>query len=137
LLARALAGLREKIGTESIRLVLLSGGSVHNAIPNAAEAFVVLQREKIAEAEEIVFQLWKTSQAEYAKTDPDLILSFTEIDKRTVFETEGGNISRKKIPCDRTFSAATEEKLIGLLLELPHGVLQDVGYYSRARGDLK
>ena len=122
LLARALAGLREKIGKESIRLVLLSGGSVHNAIPNAAEAFVVLQREKIAEAEEIVFQLWKTSQAEYAKTDPDLILSFTEIDKRTVLETEGGNISRKNIPCDRTFSAATEEKLIGLLLGLPHGV---------------
>jgi len=122
LLARALAGLREKIGTESIRLVLLSGGSVHNAIPNVAEAFVVLQREKIAEAEEIVFQLWKTSQAEHAKTDPDLILSFTEIDKKTVFETEGGNISRKKIPCDITFSAATEEKLIGLLLGLPHGV---------------
>ncbi|MHB8103571.1 MAG: aminoacyl-histidine dipeptidase [Methanosarcina sp.] len=122
LLARALAGLGEKIGKESIRLVLLSGGSVHNAIPNAAEAFVVLQREKITEAEEIVFRLWKTFQAEYAKTDPDIVLSFTEIDKRIFFETAGSNISRNKIPCDRIFSAVTEENLIRLLLGLPHGV---------------
>ena len=34
LLSLALVGLREKIGAENIRLVLLNGGSVHNAIPN-------------------------------------------------------------------------------------------------------
>ncbi len=85
-LLRALAGLREMIGPESIRLFQLSGGSVHNAIPNSAEAFVALQREKIAEAEEITFRLRKMFQAEYAKTDPDLVLNLTEIDKGTDFK---------------------------------------------------
>jgi dipeptidase D len=122
LLARALTGLRERIGAKSIRLLLLSGGSVHNAIPNAAEAFVVLERKKTAKAEEIVSRLWKTFQAEYAKTDPKLILNFTEVYKGTVFETVYGEIPRKKIPCEKVFSAGAEERLIGLLLGLPHGV---------------
>lgn len=122
LLVRALVGLREKMETESIRLILLSGGSVHNAIPNAAEAFIALHRRKTAKAEEIVFGLWKTLQAEYAKTDPGLVLNLTEIDKRTVFETTDDKIPGRKIPCERTLSTATEEKLIALLLGLPHGV---------------
>lgn len=122
LLTLALAVLRSKIGAESIRLILLSGGSVHNAIPNVAEAFVVLQREKTAKAEEIVFELCKTLQTEYAKTDPDLVLNLKEIDIKTVFEVAEDNIAREEIPCNRVFSSETEEKLIELLMGLPHGV---------------
>jgi dipeptidase D len=122
LLARTLDRLREKIGTENIRPVLLSGGSVHNAIPNMAEAFVVLKREKAAEAEEITFRLWKMLQAEYAKTDPGLVLNLTETDKRAVFKIADNIIPGKEFPHEKIFSAATEEKLIKLLLGLPHGV---------------
>lgn len=122
LLVRALAGLRKIIGTDDIRLVLLYGGSVHNAIPSNAEAFIALQREKAAKAEEITSMLLKMFQAEYAKTDPDLILNLTEIDKKTVFRISDNEISGKEFPHEKIFSAATEERLIGLLLGLPHGV---------------
>jgi len=122
LLARALAWLREKIGAENIRLVLLSGGSVHNAIPNVAEAFLALHREKAGKAEEIVSGIWKIFQTEYAKTDPDLLLNLEAVDKKIVFEIVGDKNSKKEASCTRVFSAETEEGLIGLLLGLPNGV---------------
>ena len=121
LLARVLAELREKLGTENIRLVLLNGGNAHNAIPCSAEAFVAIQKEKTAKAEEIISRLWKTLQAEYAKTDPGLVLNLTEIDKRTVFKIADNKISGKE-GHEKIFSAVAEERLIGLLLGLPHGV---------------
>ena len=121
LLSLALAGLREKIGAENLRLILLKGGSVHNAIPNTAEAFVALHREKADKAEEAVSGLRKAFQAEYTKTDPGLVLDFKEVDRKTAFETAGDGIARKEVPC-RVFSSGTEERLIGLLLGLPHGV---------------
>lgn len=122
LLVRALAELREIIETDNIRLMLLSGGTVHNAIPSSAEAFVALEREKAEKAEEITSRLWRMFQSEYAKTDPDLVLNLTEIDKRTVFKIEDNKIPEKESTHEKVFSAASEEKLIGLLLGLPHGV---------------
>ena len=122
LLTRALVWLRNRIGAESIRLVQLSGGSVHNAIPNFAEAFVALDKRKIARYEEIVSNLWKIFQAEYAKTDTNLVLNLTEVDGRTDFKKVGCMALKKKFTFGRVFSAGTEEKLIELIQELPHGV---------------
>jgi dipeptidase D len=122
LLARALAVLKEEIGTENIRLAFLSGGNVHNSIPASAEAFIRLHKGKILEAEEIVTWLWRTFQTEYIKTDPDIVLSFTEIDKKAVFETAVDEVSQRKVRCDRIFSADSENRLIRLLLGLPHGI---------------
>jgi dipeptidase D len=122
LLARMLAVLRETIGTKNIKLAFLSGGSVHNSIPASAEAFIMLLKGKSLEAEEIVSRLWKTFQTEYVKTDPDLVLSFAEVDKKKLFETADDGIPQKKVPCEKIFSAATENRLIGLLLGLPHGI---------------
>lgn len=121
LLVRALVGLREIIGTENIRLVLLSGGSVHNAIPSSAEAFVALKKEETARAQEITSGLRKMFQAEYAKTDPGLVLNLTEIDYKTVFKTADDKMSGDE-DNEKIFSIATESRLIGLLLGLPHGV---------------
>lgn len=121
LLIRALAGLREAIGTENIRLILLGGGSVHNAIPRGAEAFVAIQGEKTAKTEKITSQLREMFQAEYAKTDPGLVLNLTEIDKRTVFKIADNKISGKEVH-EKFFSVEGEERLIRLLLGLPHGV---------------
>lgn len=122
LLIRALAELRENIGSYSIRLVFLSGGTVHNAIPNTAEAFIALDKSKIEQAEETVTQIWKTFKAAYLKTDSELVLSFKEADTKAVFETVGGKIIRNEVPDDRVFSSTTEERLISMLLGLPHGV---------------
>lgn len=121
LLSLALAGLREKVGTENLRLILLNGGSVHNAIPSTAEAFFALHREKTGKAEEAVSYLRKAFQAEYAKTDPDFVLDFKEIDRKTAFEAASYEIPRKEVLC-RVFSPETEERLIALLMGLPHGV---------------
>ncbi len=121
LLSLALAGLREKVGTENLRLILLNGGSVHNAIPSTAEAFFALHRKKTGKAEEAVSYLRKAFQVEYAKTDPDFVLDFEEIDRKTAFEAASYEIPRKEVLC-RVFSPEAEERLIALLMGLPHGV---------------
>lgn len=122
LLSLALAGVREKLGAENIRLVLLNGGSFHNAIPSTAESFVALRREKLEKAEEAVSGLRKTFQAEYAKTDPGLSLNFEEIDREIIFETADYKVPGKEVSRVRVFSQGIEEKLIKLLMGLPHGV---------------
>jgi dipeptidase D len=122
LLSLALAGLREKLGAENVRLVLLNGGSVHNAIPNTAEAFVALHREKLERAEKTVSDLRQTFKAEYAKTDPGLILNLEEISREIIFEVAGDKIPREEMSRVRVFSVGAEEKLIELILGLPHGV---------------
>ncbi|AKB21472.1 beta-Ala-His dipeptidase [Methanosarcina sp. WH1] len=122
LLARLLAGLREKIGAENLRLVFLSGGSVHNAIPNRAEAFIALNRSKGWQAEDFVSGFLQTLREEYAKSDPEIVLDLKEVENRILFETSEGKVTRKEVPSDRVFSAGTEERLLGLLLGFPHGV---------------
>ena len=66
--------------------------------------------------------LWKTFRAEYAKTDTNLVLNLTEVDYNTDFKKVGCMALKKKITCGRVFSAGTEERVIELLQELPHGV---------------
>lgn len=122
LLFLALAELRKKLGTENIRLVLMNGGSVHNAIPSTAEAFVALHREKRENAEKTVSDLRHAFKAEYAKTDPGLILNLEEINREIIFEVAEDKIRREEVPCIRVFSPETEEKLVKLILGLPHGV---------------
>ncbi|MDD3245512.1 MAG: beta-Ala-His dipeptidase [Methanosarcina sp.] len=122
LLARVFAGLQEQVGKKYLRLVFLSGGSTHNAIPNFTDAFVALDKAKFEQAERLVSEFGKTFRSEYAKTDPDLVLSFMEVENGIVFENSEGKVTRKEAPANRAFSSGTEEKLLGLLLAMPHGV---------------
>ncbi|MDI9395605.1 MAG: aminoacyl-histidine dipeptidase [Euryarchaeota archaeon] len=122
LFARVFSGLQEQVGKEYIRLAFLSGGSIHNAIPNFTDAFVALDREKFEEAEKLISEFGKTFRSEYAKTDHELALSFREVEHGVVFESSGGDVSRKEVPANMVFSSRTEEKLVALLLGLPHGV---------------
>lgn len=122
LLARLLVSLKEKVGKEYLRLVFFSGGSVHNAIPNYAEAFIALPRNKAGQAEDFVFGLQQTLRKEYTVSDPEIALKLKEAENRVIFETTGGKVTRKEIPSDRIFSSGTEDKLFGLLLGMPHGV---------------
>ncbi|WP_440948094.1 beta-Ala-His dipeptidase [Methanosarcina sp. T3] len=122
LLARLLASLNEKIEKENLRLVFFSGGSVHNAIPNYAEAFLALRRSKKEETEAFIAEFQQTLREEYAESDPEITLELKEVENRVIFETAGGKVTRKELPADRVFSAGTEERLLGVLLGLPHGV---------------
>ncbi len=122
LLSLALAGLKEKIGAENVRIVLLNGGSVHNAIPSTAETFMAVYREKLEKAEKAVSDLRQAFKAEYSKTDPNLTLNLEEISREIIFEVAENKILRDEMFNIRLFSAGTEEKLIELILGLPHGV---------------
>lgn len=122
LLARVLEKLRKEIHDESIRLVLINGGSFHNAIPNAAEVFIMLRREKTKKAEEIIFEFFEKFRIEYAKSDPELDIIFRKANKRIISETADDKPVKKSMYCTRVFSKGTEDRLIELLLELPHGV---------------
>jgi dipeptidase D len=122
LLSLALAGLREKLGPENIRLVLLNGGSVHNAIPSTSEAFVAVKKEKLEDAERSVSSRKQTFKAEYAKTDPKLTLNLEEISREIIFEVAEYKIQKEEVSRVRVYSTKTEEKLIDLILGLPHGV---------------
>ncbi|HWR24664.1 MAG TPA: aminoacyl-histidine dipeptidase [Methanosarcina sp.] len=122
ILARVLKELRGEIGDEYIRLVSLNGGNVHNAIPNTAEAFVTLCLERAQKAEEIVSGFLKTCRIQYARSDPALNINFEEVNKKKACDAAGDRIIKKDIPYMRVFSGKIEERLIWLLLGLPHGV---------------
>ena len=121
LLARMLSALKEKVGKENLRLVFFSGGSVHNAIPNYAEAFIVLSRNNEKQAEDFVSGLQKSFRGEYAVSDPEITLQLKEVENGIIFEASGGKLPEKM--CLRTgFLVETEEKLYRVLLRMPHGV---------------
>lgn len=122
LLSLALSGLRDRLGAENLKLALINGGSVHNAIPSTAEAFIALRREKLEHAGDVVSDLRKAFQAEYVKTDPGLVLNLEEIGREIIFEVAWDKRPDEEAPHIRVLSAGTEEKLIQLLLGLPHGV---------------
>ncbi|AAM06031.1 TPA: aminoacyl-histidine dipeptidase [Methanosarcina acetivorans] len=122
LFARVYSGLREKVGKQCVSLVLLSGGTTHNAIPYFTDAFLALDRAKFEQAEKLVSEFGTTFRSEYAKTDPELVLSFREVENGVVFENSGGKVTRKEVTPNLVFSTGTEEKLLKLLLALPHGV---------------
>ncbi|WP_410510042.1 beta-Ala-His dipeptidase [Methanosarcina hadiensis] len=122
LLARSLVNLKENAGKDNLRLAFFSGGSVHNAIPNYAEAFVALPRRMEEQAQDFVSELQKTLRGEYSVSDPEIAFQLKEVENRVIFEASGGKVIKKEVPSDRVFSAGTEEKLLGLLLGMPHGV---------------
>lgn len=122
LFAKVFSGLRDQVGKECIRLILLSGGTTHNAIPNFTDAFVALDRAKFEQAEKLVSEFGKKLRSEYAKKDPEIVLSFREVENGVVFENSGGKVTRKEVTPNMAFSSGTEEQLLMLLLSLPHGV---------------
>ena len=122
LLARLLVSLKEKVGKEKLRLSFFSGGNVHNAIPNYAEAFIVLLKNKEEHAQAFISEFQQELRQEYAVSDPEIALQLKEVENRIVYEAEGGKVVRKEVPSDRVFSAGTENQLFGLLLGMPHGV---------------
>jgi dipeptidase D len=85
----------------------LSGGSLRNAIPREAEAFLMIKDGKEAEAEKIISSFEKDLQNEYRKSDSGLKVNFKKSDKGP----------------DAIFTAEFRDTIVNLMLVLPHGVI--------------
>lgn len=104
ILARSLYAILEK--GIVFQLLSLAGGSKRNAIPREAWAQIALPADQVHQMQEIVENIAKTVKAELKETEPGL--------KVTV---EKGCTEAKAL------SLETTEKIIRLLMVLPHGVL--------------
>ncbi|MFY1111184.1 MAG: aminoacyl-histidine dipeptidase [Methanosarcinaceae archaeon] len=125
LLARALAGVRDKTGETGpgiLRLVSLNGGSTHNSIPNFAEVFFALKRSEFDRVKGLVYRFGKTFRAEYARSDPDIRLDLEEVEMGVIYEITETEIHEKEVPLDRVLTENSDSGLLKLLLALPHGV---------------
>jgi len=104
LVARVLSALIEE--GVSFDLAAISGGSKHNAIPREAEAIVVPDPRAKAKLEAVTETALAAFRVELAKIDDGLRISWS--------------------PCPdpaRVLAIADRDRLIQLLLALPHGVL--------------
>ena len=101
ILTRALAQLKGKI-----RLVNVTGGTAHNAIPRDAEAVLFVPENSEKSLKKIIKDFEKSVKAEFVNTEPNLML---KIEKFT--------------PADnRAMTSEITDKVINLLYALPHGV---------------
>ena len=104
LVARILgAALAESVPFE---LAALDGGSKHNAIPREAEAVVVATADAHAKLEAIAAAQRKAFAIEFAKIDDGLTAAWS------------GAATPKRV-----LAAADRDRLLRLILALPHGVL--------------
>ncbi len=104
LVARILHALIEE--GVSFDLAGISGGSKHNAIPREAEAIVVADPKAVAKLEAVTAVALAAFRVELAKIDDGLRASWS--------------------PCPdpaRVLALADGDRLVSLLLALPHGVL--------------
>ena len=97
------AALAENVPFE---LASIDGGSKHNAIPREAEAVVVATAEAHAKLESIAAAQKKAFAIELAKIDDGLTVGWTQA-----------------ATPKRVLAAADRDRLVRLILALPHGVL--------------
>jgi len=104
LLGRLLLRLQ---GLEGVRLVSLSGGSAHNAIPRDASAFLSFPPAQASAVRDTVKTCEQVFQEEHADTEPNLFAHC--------------NAPEEALP-GRVLSIASAVQAIRLLNALPHGV---------------
>ena len=91
------------------RIVSVSAGSKHNAIPREAGAVVLIPKKMIDEATSTVQQLATTLRAEVATVDPDLVVSLEKVEGK-----RKGKVIKKGV----------QRRLLLTLSALPHGVVK-------------
>ncbi len=103
LLTRSIAALMD---SQDVRIVEMSGGSAHNAIPRDAQAIVLVPRRKVKRATEILANLQTVFRNEYTQIDPQIQINLVSIDSS----------------CTHALSSTSTRTLIDLLLGIPNGV---------------
>ncbi|MDA3870986.1 MAG: aminoacyl-histidine dipeptidase [Candidatus Marinimicrobia bacterium] len=102
-LARVLQSIKEKY---FFNIVNLSGGTAHNAIPRDSHAIISFKSEHYENIKEIVQEIEKVIQAEFADTEKSIKIKLMESNRDYT----------------RSFTKDTTEKAIDLILALPHGI---------------
>ncbi|HAE57997.1 MAG TPA: aminoacyl-histidine dipeptidase [Anaerolineae bacterium] len=101
LLARTLARIRARV---PMRIVGLQGGTAHNAIPRQAEACIAFDSGNFGVVEQVLRDFEQSLSAEYAGVE------------------SGINLTLGKCDADRAVNEVGSEKLVQLLMAIPHGV---------------
>jgi dipeptidase D len=105
ILARTLAQIRL---IAPIQLISLDGGTLKNAIPRDAHALIQIDPDKESEVMDVVAQMAKTAQAEYAHSDKALFI-------------KANRVAPSEAPSKAVDPEATGQ-IISMLLSLPDGV---------------
>jgi dipeptidase D len=101
LLARTLARIRARV---PMRIVGLQGGTAHNAIPRQAEACIAFDSGNFGVVEQVLRDFERSLSDEYAGVE------------------SGINLTLGKCDADRAVNEVGSEKLVQLLMAIPHGV---------------
>ena len=104
ILARALDRIQQSV---SIQLCSIQGGTAHNAIPRQAEAVFVCPEEKLDDCINQIAFLEQELLGEFSISDSGLQITLS-------VENDGKN--------QEVIGFATTEKIIRLIMALPHGV---------------
>lgn len=104
LLCRVLHKIRELC---DLRIIGLSGGSAHNAIPRDAEAAFFVPASETAKIRELVENAEATLKSEFAITDPELKITISPI---------------HNTPDRRAMLSYLSLKALDLISAIPHGV---------------
>lgn len=102
LLIRLIKNLNEKF---EIQLSEISGGCKDNAIPREAEAIISFESSKFEDIEKFIQEMQKTFISEHMKSDENIKLSITQIEKQ-----------------DKAFTKDTLLNIIYALYLLPNGI---------------
>lgn len=143
IVARSLELIRKELGPWGFGLISVFGGRVHNAIPASAEAYFIIELKRTETVEDLLSEFEKTLLKEYAETDPGLRLKLEKIKEteslEEVKETESLEDAKEiesleeksqnpkenssySIPKNQVLTSKSTDKVLNLLLALPHGV---------------
>ncbi|MBK7103846.1 MAG: aminoacyl-histidine dipeptidase [Ignavibacteriae bacterium] len=89
------------------QIAQINGGSLRNAIPREAEAIILIDPKNLANLKKIIKDFVSKSLLEFKTVDPDL---------KIILKKSENKISK-------VFKSELKEKLINVLLALPHGVI--------------
>jgi len=92
----------------NVSVAKLEGGSLRNAIPREAEAFLLIKKSDVAKAKKIVKQLEANVQNEFKTADGGLKVE----------------LLKSKESFKQSFKKTFAKKIIDTIMALPHGVIQ-------------
>lgn len=99
--------LRKIYSEAPFHIASIEGGSKRNAIPREAEAVIFVNPESVDLIKEITSGLTKDLRSDYSSTDPALEITVDDVQESF----------------DKLFTFESSSILIGLLDDLPHGVI--------------
>ncbi|MCP4112888.1 MAG: aminoacyl-histidine dipeptidase [Desulfobacteraceae bacterium] len=106
ILAQALDAVRQRF---SIRMLDITGGSAHNAIPREAEAVIVCSPSHAQVLQDIINEFEKTVRKEYSSSEKSISVTVSRED-----------IKDKKV----SLTSELTDTVINLMLAMPHGVAE-------------